>query len=159
MKIWTTDGPMEFTATSDGISYLNIYSAAKTALGRDLSNFSDYGFTHPTYGHFRNMEGYWHYVATGMIHEELRNLAGVVVKMNSRDKVRYPKVPNSNFEQMIRDGLQCKLDQNQALLQRLCENNLPLAHYMFAGGILKDIPPSQQFWVRELELIRRCYDF
>ena len=53
----------EYTdSTTDGIDHINIYSKGYTKLGRLLSNFTKSEFTHPIYGHFMSVEGFWYYI-------------------------------------------------------------------------------------------------
>lgn len=46
----------KYTATTDGIDHINIYSKGKTTLGRMLSNFACTPFTHPEDGKFASIE-------------------------------------------------------------------------------------------------------
>lgn len=159
MKIYTTWGYMEYDPTGDGTKWINCYSRGQTPLGRDLTNLSDIGFTHPEYGQFNSMEGYWHWVSTGCKHPAFKTLRAWEAKERSRNTSLYPKVRVSNFEELIRTGLHLKLEQNPILANRLGECTLPLAHYYAYPGNVLDIPKNQIFWLESLEELRGCYDF
>lgn len=154
--IWTTDGVIELTPRSDGITHINCYSQASSQLGRDLSNFSSLGFTLPGVGKFASMEGYWHWVSTGKQHDEFLNMNGYEAKMASRN---YAKVRSATFEEDICIGIRAKLKQNPELFAALNRTLLPLAHYRYAHQELVDVPGNQQFWLMELSNYRRSYDF
>ncbi len=130
----------QFRIEDDGITHVNVYSRGKTELGRSLSNFSKIGFTHPKYGTFASMEGFWYYVKTGFQYEGLRNLSGITAKMVGR-KLEVVRMDTEEFEDIIRSGLTCKVEQNPDLLDMLVANTLPLTHYYVMQ--YGDYPPVQ----------------
>src|SRR5690606_38009971 len=68
----------------DGVDHINIWTRAKTPLGRMLSNLSPLHLIHPKYGRFDTAEGLWYYLSTGKIYEQLRDLNGFEAKKLGR---------------------------------------------------------------------------
>lgn len=117
---------------SDGIDHINVYSKAKTQLGRNLSNFAHLPFNHPKHGFFASMEAYWYWVKTGMKHNNLRRLYGLSAKTAGiREDI--VKIDSALFMDLICDGLRLKILQNTSLRDALKNSNLPLRHYYVYG--------------------------
>ena len=70
---------MSLNVANDGVKFINVYSQAKTQLGRDLSNFAR-TFCSQKYGKFQSIEGCYYYFLTGRMFENLRNLSGSQAK-------------------------------------------------------------------------------
>jgi hypothetical protein len=69
----------------DGLTHINIYSQAKTALGRALSNFNDNWIT-TLDGDFASIEAYWYWLGCQHPDKELlRPLHGAEAKRVGRD--------------------------------------------------------------------------
>ena len=111
---------------TDGINHINAYSKGRTDLGRMLSNFYHSPFMHPELGQFASMEGFWFYIRNGCRDDVLRTLFGYDAKCYGSE---LPSVRTSNFESLIYEGLECKLEQNQEILEACLDNNLPYYHY------------------------------
>ena len=137
----------------DGVTHINIWSKGRTSLGRALSNFAHTPFTHPTYGTFHSMEGYWYWVATGMSDNTLRLLYGYRAKQHGKT---LPRVKHPDFEALICEGLLAKLNANASLKQALIESSLPLHHY-FCYWDKITIPDSGIFQVVFLEDCRAFF--
>lgn len=118
-------------STKDGIDHINVYSKGLTSLGRDLSNFSHSPFTHPYYGEFKSVEGFWYWLSTGMEHHQLRYLHGFAAKKEGK---LYPKVKCKDFEVEIKRAICCKIEQSLNLKSRLKNSSLPFKHYYNYGG-------------------------
>lgn len=116
----------EGVVNKDGVDHINVYSKAKTGLGRSLSNFTYSPFYHDKYGQFDSMEGFWGYVATGHKHESLKTIHGYRAKEEMK---KYERVFNSNFDEEIRSGIFAKLDQNKDIRNALLASVLPFSHY------------------------------
>lgn len=147
---------MEINPNDDGIKHFNIYTKAKTELGKWLSNFTHTPFTHPEYGHWESMEGFWYWASTGMQHETLRNVYGFKAKEVGK---KYIKRKNPKFKEMIKSALECKLNTNLVFRTEFKRTVLPLKHYYYYGnpnyGRIKIIePPSGKFFTSILEEIR-----
>ena len=145
---------MKLDPTLDGIDHINIYSKGRTEIGRMLSNFSYSPFTHPRYGYFKSVEGFWYWLKTGKRVEILRNLYGFNAK---REGKIHGVVECENFNQEILEAIRCKLRQNRFILEMLVESNLPFEHYYWYGSI--DNPkvynlPEYNWMIDEIDRIR-----
>lgn len=138
----------------DGVEHINIYSKGKTELGRLLTNFAYAPFTHPEYGSFASVEGFWYWLRNGKQHEELRTMYGFKAKEYGK---QFESVGCSTFQEDIKEAIRCKLRQNRNILKMLVDSNLPLEHYYWYGNIdnpkVYDLP--QYKWITgEIERIR-----
>lgn len=140
----------------DGLKHLNVWSKAKTSLGQILSNFANTPFRHPEHGFFASVEGYWYWCASGRRNEQLRRLHGASARSVGQQQEMVP-VPDSEFRDMIREGLSYKVYQNKAVREGLADSKLPLEHY-FVYGKDADIVVNQgikHYWqLVWLDLIR-----
>jgi len=145
------EGVIKITIAGDGFAHLNIYSQAKTELGRRLSNFSKNDFVHPEYGWFQSVEGYWYWCSTGKRHEKFRAKWGMDAKQTGRgfSKEKYPE-----FEQDILDAIHLKLAYWPDIHEQLLACKLPLVHYYLFGGTFRPTKGSE-FILDELDLIRK----
>lgn len=121
---------VKINPNDDGVDHINIYSKGRTELGKLLSNFWALGFLHPLHGYFVSMEGFYYYVSTGFKHEELKKLFGYRAKINGREKER---IYCEDFEVIVREGLNLKVEQNPELKKLLKESSLPFKHYYVYG--------------------------
>lgn len=114
----------------DGVTHINIYSRGKTDVGRALSNFTYGPFTHPEFGAFVSVEGFWYWVGAedGPERERLRNLFGPSAKMIGSS---IPGIPmeEEDFRQLVREAMRCKIEQNPAIRRLFVESTLPFDHY------------------------------
>lgn len=142
---------------NDGVDHLNVYSKAKTALGRELSNLAHVALNHPKYGFFASMEAYWYWIKSGMKHDQLRRLYGMTAKTAGIRETPV-MIDDAVFKDLIRDGLRLKVVQNSKLCEALRQSSLPLRHYYVYGSN----PPvvhskrDHQWQMECLEDIRRC---
>jgi hypothetical protein len=122
---------MKWGPKGDGVDHINIYSKAKTELGRWLTNFAYAPFTLSDHGRFTSVEGYWYWLSTGCQHEELRDLFGAEAKRRGKsfERVEF----DGNFEEAICKAIRSKLLSNKAMLSSLIDSNLPLTHYYVYG--------------------------
>lgn len=114
----------------DGLTHINMYSKSPVLLGRQLSHFAPIGFTHPEYGRFASMEGFWHWLKTGKIHEQFRTLEGHRAKNAGKD---LPSVHHEGFALEIQKANQMRLEQNPELMSAFVQSTLPLTHYYVVG--------------------------
>lgn len=121
----------------DGVTHLNVYSKAKTKLGRFLSNFAHTPIDTED-GRFASIEAYWYWLRTG--DESLRPLYGFEAKRVGRKcKMRSEKVLWVDFQEKIRKAIDAKLKAYPGALRDLRNTDLPLAHYyVFGGGQVRD---------------------
>jgi hypothetical protein len=138
----------------DGVDHINVYSKGATELGRLLSNFADTPFEHPEHGWFRTVEGFWYWLKTGMIHNELREVYGWQAKELGR---KWPVVETDNFDENIKVALRCKLIQHPEILCMLIDNELPLTHYYVVRGSVKH---AGYEWINEyfMEVRQSCLE-
>lgn len=146
---------MEYEPLNDGVDHINIYSRGKTQLGRMLSNFYLLPFSHPVYGIFNTVEGFYYYVSTGFKHENLRTLSGFEAKKFGKSLER---AKLEDFENIIRKAIRLKIYQNDSLTVLLKASSLPFAHYYFYGdseGKYKLFTPKGfEYMVDEIEKVR-----
>lgn len=115
----------------DGVGHINIYSSAKTSLGRLLSNFARTPFFHPEYGYFASMEGFYYWASTGKMHDELKPLYGYLAKKKGKE---FPVVKYRKFQEDVTRAAKLKVIQNPEILELLSRNDLPFYHYYVYGG-------------------------
>lgn len=150
----TCDKIMYRHELEEGQTHINLYSKSVLEIGRKLTHMSPYGFMHPQYGYFKNMEAYWHWCATGKRYDILRKMTAFEAK-SFRKTVS--AVPYDSFEEDILTGERCRLLANPELFNLLINQLplLPLAHYFNYGGKIVDKFDKNAFWIRELDAIRR----
>jgi hypothetical protein len=141
----------------DGIKHLNVYTKGVTVLGRWLSNFTHSPFTHPEYGKFESMEGFYYWVSTGMSHHTLKSCWGFKAKEEGK---KYNFVKNKNFYKIIKSGIKCKINQNKEFKERFIENKLPFEHYYYYGNIVNAepkiiVPPGRTMLINILEELKK----
>lgn len=136
----------------DGVDHINVYSSGHTKLGKWLSNFTYSPFTHPEHGTFNSVEGFWYWVKSGMIHDELRELHGYKAKQKGKE---FDIVQIDNFKEIIKEGLLCKFEQHPEMSELLKESILPLTHYYYFGTISKPkiVTPKDTEWL--IDIIER----
>lgn len=122
---------LQLDPLNDGVDHINVYSNGRTELGRQLSNLAHMPFVHPRYGKFASVEGFWHWVSTGMEHDILRSLHGLEALRKGRT---YPMVMIDNFEEIIKSGIEAKINSYPLLKMGLITKKLPLAHYFVFKG-------------------------
>lgn len=147
---------MKWNPDEDGITHINIYSKAKTELGRLLTNFSDLAVEIPEHGWFASVEGYWYWLSTGKQHEGLRRLWGASAKSYGKKLDKVP-MDESAFHDYIKRAILLKIEQHPHLRQLLKESTLPLAHYYVYGmGPNAVVRETSHNWQLEwLEQIRK----
>lgn len=131
---------------SDGISHINMYSKAKTELGKMLSHFSQLGFVHPDYGTFGSLESYWYWCSTGKKYDQLKELHGFNAKSIGRG---FPKVQYEGFQKDIEVGIELRFLQNTHFLELFKNSTLPLKHYYLygIGPDVKAVFPKESSWL------------
>lgn len=127
----------------DGITHINIYSRARTELGRLLSNFSYSPFSFEPYGNFSSGEGFWYWYLTGQQHDSLRNLAGVQAKKEGQkfrdDRLDVLGLSDEDLEVMNR-MLVHKVAYNPKIAELLIASTLPFCHYYNYDGRVIMLP-------------------
>jgi len=136
----------------DGIDHINIYSKAKTNLGKLLSNFAWTPFTCED-GLFSSIEGYWYWL--GCKDDRLRDMYGFKAKKLGRELEAPDYQDDEEFKRKIKSALRCKMFEHPDIAKMLKESDLPLKYYYVFGGE-KVVEPKEGKWViEEIELIRQ----
>ncbi|SOK59156.1 hypothetical protein [Yersinia phage fHe-Yen9-03] len=129
--------PPMYNPDEDGITHINIYSQAKTELGRLLSNFALSPFIYEPYGKFNSAEGFWYWYLTGKQHDTLRYLSGFEAKKEGRkyrnDRLDVLGLTDDDLEVMMQ-MLVLKVAYNPHIASLLKESTLPLVHYYNYSG-------------------------
>ncbi|MHD0644356.1 hypothetical protein ACYPKM_01800 [Pseudomonas aeruginosa] len=121
---------------TDGVDHINIYSAGKTQLGQDLSNFRKGRYSHPELGDFMSVEGNWYYLSRR--DERLRELWGFEAKKLGRELPVVCELPQEEFRRLIRLALDAKLNAHPEIKRALEQSTLPFAHYYTKHGRVDD---------------------
>lgn len=130
---------MKFDPKNDGVDHINVYSKAKTELGKKLSNFAYSPFFCED-GKFNSIEGYWYWLMCHKVDNEqrdkLRNLSGFAAKKLGRELrgEDWPRGDDKVFKDKIKAAFERKLDANPDIALMLLESSLPLVHYYLYGG-------------------------
>lgn len=143
----------------DGINHINVYSKAKTELGRFLSNFSDCNVA-TLDGPFKTIEGYWYWLNLPEgtpEREKLRITNGFDSKFLGRDLKAPdwgPKKFDLDFERKICYAITVKILSNRwCCLELIKSQGKPLFHYYVYGT--KVIMVKDGLWMlRLMEQIR-----
>lgn len=158
-----------YTPETDGVNHINIHINARTELGRMLSYFYEIPFTHPYFGPFVSMEGFWHFVQgytrdpverVQIKLDELRGLSGQRAK-NFGKQLDWYHV--ESFKEIILAAHFYKIEQNQDVLDLLIASTLPFdTYYVFkpegdAAGASNRIihNPGYEWQVQAFEDIRK----
>lgn len=133
---------------NDGKTHINVYSKAKTILGKMLSNFSSYYIDTP-YGRFASLEGYWYWLVTGKQHNELRIAYGFKAKELGRKLLNgLPEWDNSpGFRLRIVAALLNKIIQHEEIEKEFIKNDLPFDHYYVYGDKVITVPNNK--WIND----------
>lgn len=124
----------DYTPDKDGINHVNVYSKARTNAGRMLTNFSHSPFTHPLFGKFESVEGFWFWLASGKQYNKLRDLHGFKANQLGRIVCKNTELlmQEEEFKSHIKEAIKSKLRFNPEILKLLIETGeLPLTHYYY----------------------------
>lgn len=139
----------------DGINHINIWEKASTELGIALSHMSDLPFTHATYGKFRSIEGFWHYIRSVSRDDRTRMMAGYKAKKFG-DSLQSHRI--DDFRAVIMDANWQKVTQYSPLVEEIKKSELPFdVYYLFKDDVKVRIRPASAFWLIEgFEEIRKA---
>lgn len=146
-----------FHNDDDGVTHINVYSLAKTELGKKLSHFCYSSFSHPYLGPFYSIEGFWYFMRSGKVEDSLRYLYGRKAKNEGRKLAPkwYPE-----FKEDILAANYQKIIQNRELLELFKASELPLDHYYVFRSANDEtfiINPNDSEWlITGLEDIRKA---
>lgn len=132
---------------NDGTDHINIWERAGTDLGVALSHMADLPFTHETYGKFRSIEGFWHYIRSVTRDDRTRMMAGYKAKKFG-DSLQPQRI--DDFKAIIMDANWQKVKQYAPLLEELKKSTLPFdVYYLFNNDATVRIRPASAFWLIE----------
>ena len=127
----------------DGVEFINMYSKAKTSMGRMISNF--YHFPIETEdGHFESVEGYWYWLSLPVNKktEIMRRLYGYKAKQTGRELRQEYGEENlrfdDRFEEKILAAIRYKVERNKNLIKDKYKD-LPIIHYYTFDGKVFDV--------------------
>lgn len=145
---------------TDGVTHLNLYTRAKTPLGRLGSNFADTPILHPIYGSFRSLEGLWYFLRFGMREDIFRVISGLDAKRQGKGR---KSIWNPYFVKEFKLGILAKVEQHSDLRVMLANSTLPLVHYYYYGDYVKGfkvVKPEGHEWQMEFweELRKRLHE-
>lgn len=133
---------------SDGVTHINIYSRAKTCLGRGLSNFSHTPIE-TVDGTFQSIEGYWYWLGCSHVNkDQLRYVHGGMAKALGRELKSKDWKDEPLFKLKIYNAMLTKLILHDTILQDFLKNSLPFRHYYIYNS--KIIEPKEGKWIIEM---------
>lgn len=133
-----------FSTATDGVDHINIHSVGKTELGRLLSHFAHTPFTHPFFGPFYSMEGFWYFARSGFTEDRLRYLSGFRAKQAGRDlKYKY----YDEFKEDIIAANYQKIIQHERIRELMVASELPFDHYYTFGPNSVHVTPKESEWL------------
>lgn len=145
----------------DGITHLNVYSKAKTELGRMLSNF--YECQIMTYhGVFNSVEGYYHYLGLSPDVEDrdsLRELSGYRAVLKAEElKSAHKSATVKIFQDCINNAVSYKMNKCQDIILKDPKlYDLPLTHYIIVKQTqeIYDYTEKYKWWLDNIDRTRK----
>lgn len=138
-----------YDPTQDGISHINVYSAGKTVLGRQLSNFAYTPFELDG-DTFNSVEGYWYWYFTGKQHNELKKLIGYGAKKRGKE-LRDDRLDKNGITEedktAIKRAISAKINASVYIQNLMQMNKLPYVHYYTYGD--KVVHPAEYDWLMD----------
>jgi hypothetical protein len=144
---------VKYKPEEDGITHINIYSKAKTELGRFLSNFAYIPETIMTEdGPFVSIEGYWYWLSCK--DDELRSLHGWTAKAYGREFGGSDWCDTEEFKRKICAAITTKILDQPRMLEEFTQSTLPFVHYYQYCS--KVVEPKDGKWIWEhIESLRK----
>ena len=138
----------------DGVEHINVDSVrGKTPLGKLLANFSRTPFTHPEYGPFASIEGFWYWIRMEQPDDALRSLHGGKARKYGKSLNNFIFI--NNFKEEIIKAILYKVLQNDNIFDLMVESTLPFKYYYLHGPHNIEITPDFAGWMCDgLEQIR-----
>lgn len=155
IRLWVKENGYGYGPGTDGINHINMYSKAKTKLGKFLTNMSNVPVK-TQHGVFESMEGYWYWLSTGMRHDSFREANCFEAKKVGRSMER---VADPSFQRYIKEAMRAKLEQYPRMAELFKKSELPFTHYYYYGD--EDdrtvIFPAYDWITKEWEFLRKEY--
>jgi hypothetical protein len=141
---------MKINPENDGIDHINIYSKAKTELGRLLSNFAFSPIDLKDDGKFNSIEAYWYWLLCDHANrDKLRETWGFEAKQVGRDlrAKDWPPKGAEDFEVKIKIALLQKAESHKKIQELIIQSELPFKHYYVYDKKMKRIDGGE--WLVE----------
>lgn len=123
----------DYLPENDGVDHINVSQHGKTQLGMMLDNLADVQFTHPDYGRFRTVEGFYWWLVSGKKVQEFRDCDGRdALEMGKRFHNDPHHLSGRLFNQ-VANAIYLKVMQNPGLKRMLRESTLPITCYVTYG--------------------------
>lgn len=135
-----------FTVDKDGVDHINIHSMGRTQLGKLLSHFAHTPFTHPYFGPFYSIEGFWYFARSGFVESRMRYLSGFRAKQVGKE---LPYHRYKDFKEDIIAANYQKIIQNEHIRELVIASDLPFDHYYTFGPNSLHVTPKSTSWLVE----------
>lgn len=140
----------------DGITHINVYSQARTPLGKMLSNWY-FQQVRLDEGPFNSVEGYWFWLTlpeSAPARENLRKLYGYDAKKIGKNLQKiYGRVSVDNFENKILRAIWEKVKMNERYFIKEYDE-LPFVHYYNFKGNIIDVTEKYDWMLDGITLMR-----
>jgi len=125
----------------DGITHINIDYRGNSELGRLLHQFTPAPFTHPHFGKFASVEGFWQYIRSVERDDRLRKLSGIVAFKHGQKAKEYRDM---NYCEVLDMANYYKIDQNPKIKKLMIKSTLPFECYYTQGeGNIVTLPVNR----------------
>lgn len=137
---------MDLDPNRDGVDHINIFSRAKTPLGRNLTNLNNIPVDVDGHGRFSSMEAVWFYgriflcgKITPGLKQELMAMGGWDAKKAMRDfpmkdmMTAWDDEKELSFRTLICTSSRAKIDQHENIKRAFLQSTLPFTHYYVYG--------------------------
>lgn len=120
----------------DGTTHYNTHTKGASPLGRMLATYYEAPFTHPYFGYFKCIEGFWYYIRGGCKDDGFRSLNGYRAKKRARTGEKdgtYEKNTVPHLKEVMLHANYFKIDQNKEIKDELVKSTLPFDYYFLHG--------------------------
>lgn len=114
------------TLKKDGEDHINISQNAATDLGLSLNPEIAIDFTHPVFGKFNSLTGFWYYIKSQERDNKCRKLIGKALRIFT-DSLTLNEV--KNFRAIILEAMWFKINEHEAIKEEVINSTLPFDCY------------------------------
>lgn len=148
----------------DCVTHINTHftQSKEGSVGKMLAPYAEYPFTHPYFGPFKTIEGFWHFLRGGCVDDKFRSLKGDRAKRRMKKgtlagtyvKVKAP----ADINRIMLLAHYEKISQNRVIKQALIDSTLPFDQYfVFGPGQVIIRPGDTEVLVDILEELRTMF--
>ena len=152
-----------YSPEDDGVSHINIWSGAKTELGKSLSHFKRRPFVIDGVN-FQSLEGYWHWLKLDLLNVDrsllinLPNLYGQYARTEGRGIAKDNNLigcdPTDDFWDKFKKAIKLSINSDRSLRVNFESSALPFTHYYsFGDRIIK--PKNEDLLINLYEELRK----